>query len=393
MPTKHINGVYYIDTEINGIRVRKSLKTKNKVEADKRERKILDPLITQALQREVGIEPEPIAIGVAPRLKTFYTDTFIPWAEDEYKKRQRTLRAIKERMALVLTFDELANARLDNISERTLDRFKASLTTRNYAGRTINHAMGVIRRVLRVGRRWSKSAGYRVHLPEFPSRADEKKHTRVVTAEEEGLYVGKCPTHLHRVFFKLLIDTGMEPGAAAQARWEHVHFDGNENYPNGWIYDPQEKTEYRQRDIPLTLQVRQTLREWWLEQGRPASGWLFPSDIKEGDHRPLWSFHTTHKRIFGKGLRQDRGKGKRKFPHRQKEYGLKLPNGDRVPYFRLYDLRHTFLTRLGEEGVSEIELMHIAGWSTTRMASTYVHPSKRRLSRAIEKLDRAVAAD
>jgi len=61
--------------------------------------------------------------------------------------------------------------------------------------------------------------------------------------------------------------------------------------------------------------------------------------------------------------------------------------------FRLYDLCHTFLTRVGEEGVSEIDMMHIAGWASTRMAATYVHPSKWRLSRAIEKLNQAVAPD
>ena len=132
---------------------------------------------------------------------------------------------------------------------------------------------------------------------------------------------------------------------------------------------------------------------------------VFPSPIKEGEHRPLWSFHTTHKRIFGKSThfqrgsakRPARGKGKRVFKHQWKEYGLTFKDRDRkgqpIPYFRLYDLRHTFLTRLGEEGVGEIELMHIAGWSSTRMASTYVHPSRRRLSRAIQKLDHAVAAD
>jgi len=45
------------------------------------------------------------------------------------------------------------------------------------------------------------------------------------------------------------------------------------------------------------------------------------------------------------------------------------------------------------QNLPQVELMHIAGWSSTRMAATYVHPSKRRLTRAIERLDQAVAAD
>jgi integrase len=149
-----------------------------------------------------------------------------------------------------------------------------------------------------------------------------------------------------------------------------------------------QKNETRPREIPMTKQVRQVLLEWWIEQGRPEKGWVFPSDKKkhegEADHRPLWSFHTTHKRMFGEhAFRKNRGKGKRTFPHRWKQYGLKFPNGQSIARFRLYDLRHTYLTRLGENGVGEIEIMKLAGWSSTRMASHYVHPSKARIGRAV----------
>src|SRR5262245_19271602 len=122
----------------------------------------------------------------------------------------------------------------------------------------------------------------------------------------------------------------------------------------------------------MTTQLRQVLLESWIEQGRPDGGWIFPSEKKKGEHRPLWSFHTTHKRMFGRhAFRKTRGKGKRVFKHRWKEYGLKFANGRPVPRFRLYDLRHTFLTRLGEKGVGEIDIMALAGWSSTRMASKY----------------------
>lgn len=398
MATKNpANGIYYIDTEVRGIRIRKSLRTKNKVEADKRERKILDALIFEALQREAGIEPE-VQTGIAPRVKEFYEDTLLPWAEDEYKKRQRTLRGIKERMALVLTYDRLAKVRLDAIDETDLDYFKAWLTGRNYEGRTINNALGCLRCVLRQARRWSKKNGYRVYVPDFSkAKAKERKHDRVVSVEEERAYAAACPTRKHYVFFKLLINSGMEPGYAAPARWEHVHFDEDEDRPNGWVYDPCPKTETRPRDIPMTAELRQVLLEWWMEQGRPSKGWVFPSDKKPGEHQPLWSFHTTHKRMFGKSIRKNRGKGSRVFKHRQKEYGVKFIDGKRkgedVEYFRLYDLRHTILTRLGEAGASEIELMYFAGWSSTRMAATYCHPSKGRIARMVERYDRCVAAD
>lgn len=81
--------------------------------------------------------------------------------------------------------------------------------------------------------------------------------------------------------------------------------------------------------------------------------------------------------------------------HLRREYGLKYKTGKKagldVPYFRLYDLRHTFLTRLGELGVSEVELMKIAGWFSTQMAANYVHPSKKRIAEVVARLDNFAA--
>jgi integrase len=79
----------------------------------------------------------------------------------------------------------------------------------------------------------------------------------------------------------------------------------------------------------------------------------------------------------------------------RRTYELKYKAGKHaglnVPYFRLYDLRHTFLTRLGDRGVSEVELMKIAGWASTQMAANYVHPSKKRLADVVARLDKKEA--
>jgi len=43
--------------------------------------------------------------------------------------------------------------------------------------------------------------------------------------------------------------------------------------------------------------------------------------------------------------------------------------------FVLYDLRHAFLTRLGESGCDVWTLARIAGIATSSSTSRYVHPS------------------
>jgi hypothetical protein len=54
--------------------------------------------------------------------------------------------------------------------------------------------------------------------------------------------------------------------------------------------------------------------------------------------------------------------------------------------FVLYDLRHTFLTRLGESGCDVWTLARIAGHSNIKQSSRYVHPSNDAVVEAIERM-------
>jgi integrase len=54
--------------------------------------------------------------------------------------------------------------------------------------------------------------------------------------------------------------------------------------------------------------------------------------------------------------------------------------------FALYDLRHTFLTRLGESGCDVWTLARIAGHSNIKQSSRYVHPSDDAVIGAMERM-------
>lgn len=56
-----------------------------------------------------------------------------------------------------------------------------------------------------------------------------------------------------------------------------------------------------------------------------------------------------------------------------------------VPGFRLHDLRHTALTRMGEGGVDLVTLASIAGHSKIEMTKRYSHPSEQHQESALEK--------
>jgi integrase len=54
--------------------------------------------------------------------------------------------------------------------------------------------------------------------------------------------------------------------------------------------------------------------------------------------------------------------------------------------FVLYDLRHTFLTRLGESGCDVWTLARIGGHSNIKQSSRYVHPSGDAVLDAMERM-------
>jgi hypothetical protein len=59
-----------------------------------------------------------------------------------------------------------------------------------------------------------------------------------------------------------------------------------------------------------------------------------------------------------------------------------------IKRFRLYDLRHTFLTRLGEAGADAFAIQKVAGHSTITISQRYVHPTEERIEDAFSRLER-----
>ena len=54
--------------------------------------------------------------------------------------------------------------------------------------------------------------------------------------------------------------------------------------------------------------------------------------------------------------------------------------------FVLYNLRHTFLTRLGESGCDVWTHAKIAGWGNIGISTRYVHPSEQAVMKAYAQL-------
>ena len=95
------------------------------------------------------------------------------------------------------------------------------------------------------------------------------------------------------------------------------------------------------------------------EAGAQAAGWVFPGNEEDGSLN-YSSLDSQHDRLIEK-------------------LGFAGP-------LRLYDLRHTALTRLAQSGADVFSIQKIAGHSDIRVTSRYVHPTPEHIKQAFSRL-------
>jgi integrase len=130
------------------------------------------------------------------------------------------------------------------------------------------------------------------------------------------------------------------------------------NGRNGTLLVTHGKTKAARRVIPMTPRVRHILETRWYATGKPAEGWIWPAPTKSSHVEP-----STLKKQHAKALRMSK-----------------------VRPFVLYSARHTFLTRLGENGCDTWTLARIAGHSSIAISARYVHPSEDAVLTAMSRI-------
>ena len=188
----------------------------------------------------------------------------------------------------------------------------------------------------------------------------EAQSDRVLTQQEEETYLGKAQPLLKR-FATIAVDTGMRPEEILRIRWEHVRFQPAGDAKYGYIHNPSGKTARAKRNLPMTSRVHSLLQQLHKEANKPDLGFVFPRDEKGKDHVPYDTINSQHD-VTMKAL-------------------------ENLKKFRLYDLRNTLLTRLGEAGADAFAIQKIAGHSTITVSQRYVHPTPERVEDAFTRLE------
>ena len=153
--------------------------------------------------------------------------------------------------------------------------------------------------------------------------------------EEEGLLA--VASDLIRGLVVLILDTGLRSGREALAlRWEDVDF-ADES-----IRIKQSKSIAGIRNVPMSSRCKAALLKWRQTLGPEFSEYVFANP-----RRPKTHLNNV----------------RRAWPKALAAAGLK--------YFWVYDLRHTFASRLTEAGVSPVFVAQLMGHSSPNILQTY----------------------
>jgi integrase len=307
---------------INGRRYRGSTELSNKA---------------AALQVEAEKRLE-VARGIQEVTRLSFGDAFslfLSWAASHVKpKTHQRYQVSGKRLGA-----SLGDLPLNKITARDVESFKG-VREKECSGAGVNRDLACLRHLLN----WcvhhdyirkSPFKGVRM-LPEGPGMM------RILTHEEEALYLSYASQPLKDVAV-LMLNTGMRPDEVFHVRGEDV------NLEQKYIFIPNGKTKFARRTIPLSQEAFEML------QKRVKPGYLFPH--KNDPSKPMTCLRS-HRRVL-------------------RDIKLK---------FRLYDLRHTFGSRMAMAGVDLPTLKELMGHSTIAMTMKYVHPTPEHKIAAIEKL-------
>ncbi len=216
----------------------------------------------------------------------------------------------------------------------------------------MNQDLAVLRRMLKIAARRRLITASPFSEVEMLEERKERRQPHILTIEEEKKLLAVAPDHV-RVLAILILETGLRSGREALAlKWKDVDF-GDEA-----ILIRESKSLAGIRGVPMSNRCKAELLRWRQRLGPEFSEYVFANPQQPKTH-----------------LRDVR----RAWPKALEAAGLE--------YFWVYDLRHTFASRLTQAGVSPLFVAQIMGHSSPSILQTYARAIDEYRRSAISKLE------
>jgi integrase len=246
----------------------------------------------------------------------------------------------------------LGDIRLSDINSEAIDEFKEARLADRIRAATVNRDLAVLRRILRLAERRRLITASPFREIEMLEERKERRQPHILTFHEEETLLAVVPEQI-RVFAILILETGLRSGREAlPLKWNDVDF------ANEAIRVRESKTLAGIRSVPMSTRCKTELLRWRARLGPEFSEYVFANP-----QRP-----TTHVKDF-----------RRAWPKALRAAGLE--------HFWVYDLRHTFASRLTEAGVSPVFVAQIMGHSNANILHTYAKAIDEYRRSAIAKLE------
>jgi integrase len=282
----------------------------------------------------------------APRLQEFSRE-FLDSVRHKNTKKRYTSSVVNLRA-------HFGDARLSDISPERIDEFKEARLADKVRAATVNRDLAVLRQMLKIAERKRLIPFNPFGEVEMLEERKERRQPHILTMKEEAQLLAVAPD-LIRVLAILILDTGLRSGREALAlKW------GDIDFADESIQIRESKTLAGIRNVPMSNRCKAELLRWQKQLGPEFSEYVFPNPRRS---------ETQMKDV------------RRAWPKALRAAGLE--------YFWLYDLRHTFASRLTQAGVSPLFVSQIMGHSGTSpdLLQTYVKANDEFRRSAISKLE------
>ncbi|MCC7235572.1 MAG: site-specific integrase [Bryobacterales bacterium] len=277
--------------------------------------------------------PPAIQFGFAAR-------RYLEWAQSEYRRPTTYDRIVDSFVPLQRTFE---GKLVCSIDAADLEWFKVE-RLRTVKPVTVRHDLHALSGFFRFAMRLGWTARNPVLEIKVPSDRDAIR-IHPLTDDEESAYLRAARTR-PRLYdlSRLMLGTGMRPDEILSLRAADVQ----RSVPSVTVQHG--KSRAARRTIRLVGDCSEILCR--LSDGRRSTEYLFPGRKKGAHASPMNGTHTAA--CIDAGVR-----------------------------FRLYDLRHTFATRMAAKGMPLTTLAAILGHSNLRCVMRYVHPTQAQMDQAM----------
>jgi integrase len=306
----------------------------------------LRPYVPRFLAAEAWRNPE-----AKYHLPTSTPPYFEEWANEFLKEERHPNTRRRYASSIGKLKVKFAGVLLSNISAARIEEYKQWRLTEDVEPATINHDLRVLKKALRRAKSRNLIARNPFEEVEFLTQKDPHE-PHIVTFEEEEKILRVAVPLIH-VLVILILETGMRSHREALAlRWDAIDF------IDSFIRVRESKTRAGVRNVPMSVRCKTELLQWRTTIGPEFSPFVFPN--LRTPTRPMKDVRYS----WAKAL-EDAG----------------------LEYFWIYNLRHTFASRMSAAGVSDLFVGQMIGHKTPGILQRYSRAIDEYRRDAIRKLE------